>query len=99
MEYERNNNVRVLKAVIPYHYSCPIDANSVPPPPPPPHHSKQSLKDVPMVDALRYFLESFRLPGESPVVERILEIFSQHWLVSRVSRGGSILTVDRGGWW
>ena len=34
-----------------------------------------------MVDALRAFLESFRLPGESPIVERILEVFSQHWLV------------------
>lgn len=40
------------------------------------------LRDVPMVDALKEFLESFRLPGESPIVERILEVFSQHWLVS-----------------
>ena len=29
--------------------------------------------------------ESFRLPGEVPVVERILEVFSGHWLVSRMS--------------
>ena len=28
------------------------------------------------------FLESFRLPGESPIVERILGSFSKHWLVS-----------------
>ncbi|XP_064404547.1 Golgi-specific brefeldin A-resistance guanine nucleotide exchange factor 1-like isoform X2 [Halichondria panicea] len=37
---------------------------------------------VALVDALRVFLESFRLLGESPVVERILESFSQHWLDS-----------------
>ena len=35
------------------------------------------------MDALRGFLESFRLPGESPVVERILETLSQHWMVKR----------------
>ncbi len=40
------------------------------------------MHGVALVDALRVFLESFRLLGESPVVERILESFSQHWLVS-----------------
>jgi len=39
-----------------------------------------SLRGVPLVEALRQFLESFRLPGESPIVERILGIFSKHWL-------------------
>jgi hypothetical protein len=43
--------------------------------------SKQSLKGVQMVNAVRNFLESFRLPGEAPIVERILESFSKHWLV------------------
>ena len=36
-----------------------------------------------MVDALRHFLESFRLPGESPIIARILETFAEHWLVSK----------------
>ncbi len=44
---------------------------------------------VALVDALRVFLESFRLLGESPVVERILESFSQHWLVSYEEGGAS----------
>ena len=49
---------------------------------------KCALQGVPMVDALRAFLESFRLPGESPIVERILEVFSQHWLVRVVGCEG-----------
>ena len=44
-------------------------------------YRKFSWHGVPLVDALRGFLESFRLPGESPVVERILETLSRHWLV------------------
>lgn len=40
-----------------------------------------SLHGTHLVDALRHFLESFRLPGESPVIGRILETFSEHWLV------------------
>ncbi|CAI8046654.1 Golgi-specific brefeldin A-resistance guanine nucleotide exchange factor 1 [Geodia barretti] len=39
-----------------------------------------SLHGTHLVDALRHFLESFRLPGESPVIARILETFSEHWL-------------------
>ena len=49
--------------------------------------SKQSLCEVQMVNALRSFLESFRLPGESPIVERILEAFSRHWLVRALAPG------------
>ncbi|CAF0877301.1 unnamed protein product [Brachionus calyciflorus] len=30
-------------------------------------------------EALRLFLESFRLPGEAPLISNILEIFSRHW--------------------
>ena len=37
-----------------------------------------------LLDALRQFLAAFRLPGESPVISRILESFSSHWLVSDV---------------
>ena len=51
-------------------------------PPHPSLHRKSSLRGLPLVEALRQFLESFRLPGESPIVERILGSFSQHWLVS-----------------
>ena len=36
---------------------------------------------VSLVEALREFLESFRLPGEAPVISGILEKFSAHWLV------------------
>ena len=36
---------------------------------------------VTLVDALREFLESFRLPGEAPVISGIMEKFSAHWLV------------------
>ena len=44
-----------------------------------------------LVDALRHFLESFRLPGESPIIARILESFSEHWLVG-------IYYFCKGGW-
>lgn len=40
-----------------------------------------SLHGSHLVDALRNFMESFRLPGESPIIARILETFSEHWLV------------------
>ena len=36
-----------------------------------------------MDEALRSFLESFRLPGESPVIEHIIEFFSELFYVSR----------------
>lgn len=29
---------------------------------------------------MRVFLESFRLPGEAPIISRIMEHFSEHWL-------------------
>lgn len=29
--------------------------------------------------ALRFFLETFRLPGEAPLIERLLEKFAEHW--------------------
>uniref|UniRef100_A0A8C5WLS2 Golgi-specific brefeldin A-resistance guanine nucleotide exchange factor 1 n=1 Tax=Leptobrachium leishanense TaxID=445787 RepID=A0A8C5WLS2_9ANUR len=30
-------------------------------------------------EALRLYLEAFRLPGESPVIQRLLETFTEHW--------------------
>ena len=35
-----------------------------------------------MDEALRSFLESFRLPGESPVIEHIIEFFAELFYVS-----------------
>lgn len=34
-------------------------------------------------EGLRVFLESFRLPGESPIIERIMESFSEDFYVSK----------------
>jgi brefeldin A-resistance guanine nucleotide exchange factor 1 len=42
------------------------------------------------VDALRHFLESFRLPGESPVIGRILETFSERWLCCNKEELGKV---------
>ena len=39
-----------------------------------------SFKGISMLSALRYFLSSFELPGESQKVERILEFFSLRFL-------------------
>lgn len=33
-------------------------------------------------DALRLYLESFRLPGESPLILEVLQKFADHWHVS-----------------
>ncbi|KAM4636752.1 Golgi-specific brefeldin A-resistance guanine nucleotide exchange factor 1 isoform 3-T3 [Discoglossus pictus] len=30
-------------------------------------------------EALRLYLEAFRLPGEAPVIQRLLEFFTEHW--------------------
>ena len=55
-------------------------------PPSLPPFRQFSLVGVPLVDGLRSFLETFRLPGEAPVISLILEQFATHWLV----RGGYI---------
>ncbi|XP_044155191.1 LOW QUALITY PROTEIN: Golgi-specific brefeldin A-resistance guanine nucleotide exchange factor 1 [Bufo gargarizans] len=33
-------------------------------------------------EGLRLYLEAFRLPGEAPVIHRLLEAFTEHWLRS-----------------
>lgn len=38
--------------------------------------------DVRIDEALRAFLETFRLPGEAPTISLILEHFAEHWHVS-----------------
>ena len=40
-----------------------------------------SFGGLSLLDSLRHFLATFRLPGESPVISRILELFSDQWLV------------------
>jgi len=33
-------------------------------------------------EALRLYLETFRLPGESPLISLLMEHFAEHWHVS-----------------
>ena len=33
-------------------------------------------------ESLRLYLEAFRLPGEAPVIQRLIEAFSSYWSVS-----------------
>ena len=40
-----------------------------------------AFKDTRLDEALRLFLESFRLPGEAPLISMILEHFAHHWRV------------------
>ena len=40
------------------------------------------FKDVRLDEAMRQFLETFRLPGESPVIEHIMEHFTAVYYVS-----------------
>lgn len=43
-------------------------------------------------EALRLYLEAFRLPGEAPVIQRLLETFTDNWHV----RLGVRLGLNRG---
>eukprot|EP00118_Oscarella_pearsei_P026459 m.309936 g.309936 ORF g.309936 m.309936 type:complete len:1642 (+) comp48637_c0_seq1:73-4998(+) len=54
------------------------------------------VKGVKIHETIRVFLESFRLPGESPIISRILEHFSDHWLgVNKGSKlGESFANTD-----
>ena len=40
-----------------------------------------AFKDLRIDEALRVYLESFRLPGEAPLISLILEQFAHHWHV------------------
>lgn len=40
--------------------------------------------DMRIDEALRLYLETFRLPGEAPVISLLMEQFSDHWHVSLV---------------
>ena len=39
------------------------------------------FKDIRLDEALRLYLESFRLPGEAPLISMVLEQFAHHWHV------------------
>ncbi|XP_063685753.1 Golgi-specific brefeldin A-resistance guanine nucleotide exchange factor 1-like [Bolinopsis microptera] len=38
------------------------------------------FRNVKIHEALRIFLETFRLPGEAQIIERIMNFFSDHWI-------------------
>lgn len=40
------------------------------------------FQNIRIDEALRTFLETFRLPGEAPLISHILEEFSDHWFLS-----------------
>lgn len=40
------------------------------------------FEDLRLDEALRLYLEAFRLPGEAPVISYLIEHFSEHWSVS-----------------
>ena len=44
-----------------------------------------NFEDVRIDEALRSFLEAFRLPGEAPVISYLMEHFAEHWHVSLLS--------------
>ena len=48
------------------------------------------FEGVNLVDALRDFLESFRLSGEAPVISRIMELFAAYWLDSNKGGHGNL---------
>uniref|UniRef100_A0A8C1JJ84 Golgi brefeldin A resistant guanine nucleotide exchange factor 1 n=1 Tax=Cyprinus carpio TaxID=7962 RepID=A0A8C1JJ84_CYPCA len=45
-------------------------------------------------EALRLYLEAFRLPGEAPVIHRLLETFTDNWQVSQL-RNTHIYSLNR----
>ncbi|NXP23871.1 GBF1 factor, partial [Scytalopus superciliaris] len=50
-----------------------------------------SFQGLRLDEALRLYLEAFRLPGEAPVIQRLLEAFTEHW---RKSNGSPFANSD-----
>lgn len=48
------------------------------------------LRNTRVDQALRLYLESFRLPGEAPLISLLLEKFAEHWHVSLLLRFSGI---------
>lgn len=40
-----------------------------------------NFEDTRVDEALRMYLESFRMPGEAPVISYLMEQFAEHWHV------------------
>ena len=45
-------------------------------------------------EALRHYLETFRLPGEAPIISHLLEHFAEHWHVSGLSSSVEMRDVE-----
>jgi len=45
-------------------------------------HRSFDFTDMRIDEALRLYLETFRLPGESPLISLLMEHFAEHWHVS-----------------
>lgn len=50
-----------------------------------------SFQGLRLDEALRLYLEAFRLPGEAPVIHRLLEAFTEHWRVGLA--GGLVVRI------
>jgi brefeldin A-resistance guanine nucleotide exchange factor 1 len=46
------------------------------------HYRSFDFTDTRIDEALRLYLETFRLPGESPLIALIMEHFAEQWHVS-----------------
>ena len=44
-------------------------------------HRSFNFEDTRVDEALRMYLESFRMPGEAPVISWLMEHFAEHWHV------------------
>jgi hypothetical protein len=45
-------------------------------------HRSFDFTDMRIDEALRLYLETFRLPGEAPLISLLMEHFAEHWHVS-----------------
>ena len=52
------------------------------------------FEDLRIDEALRQYLEAFRLPGEAPVISLVMEHFADHWHVSPVFHYVPYLTLS-----
>ncbi len=55
-----------------------------------------NFDDTRIDESLRMLLESFRLPGEAPVIQYLLEHFADHWHVSSRDGGRSSANIVQG---
>lgn len=63
------------------------------------HCSTFTFQGLRIDEALRLYLEAFRLPGEAPVIQRLLETFTDNWHVRHIfSTNGKFLIIVIDGW-